>query len=229
MISTFRKMMARLKPPGPMELGRSDYDALPMRGLGDWPGAYTWEDWEEEVRAKWPIRFWITHTFPSYFWPLRRWVRDGWYWLKCKTLPSYKFHIIDLRNPGPGIRYTHGWRDQPDKILWAAFICLREYIEKEEPRDPASWASAEELAEPHLAQQKAEYDEAMALYNWWMSGRLEEDREENRRFEAMSQFPRHTPEHRVVGDMWRDYREWREEREQEMLERLIRIRRRLWT
>lgn len=232
-MSLWSHFVAWLEPPSPYALGRTqhEFEELPFRSFrqGE-PDAYAWEDWRDEVSAKYPVRFWLTNTLPyGYFYPWLRTASNWWEWLMCHLLPSRRFHLIDVRNPGPGIHYTHGWRDKPDMMLWSWMVLLRDYVENEQPVDPASWASPEELAEPGLAAQKAEYDEAIAIYNWWMHGRVEEEEEEQRLLDAKKQFFERTVEWRMATDAWFQYRTWRSERDDEMLRRLVAIRRRMWT
>lgn len=203
----------RIKPPAPM--------ALPMRGFGcDDPNAYDWSDWERDTRIAYPFRFWLTHTFPQFFWPMRRVIRDAWYWLQCHTLRSYRFHLLDIRKPGPGIDYTHGWLDRDTVILYAAFTCLRQFVEIEKPVDPTLCDDGNDWSE-----HKKRHDEVMALYDWWMRGRLEDIAAEERAWAI------HEKDHRDEGTrrVWIDARQFVEDREQEMLERLIKVRRYMWT
>lgn len=198
--------------------------ALPMRAFGAKEGDYTWEDWHEEVKRDYPVRYWLTETVPRFFGRKAYWVGEWWYRIKCAVLPSYRFHLLDLRHPGPGIEYEYGFRDVDTVMLWSCFVCLRSYIEKEEPWDPADGSTPEELAQEPLKSQKARYDEARALYDWWMKGRLEEEAYEKVLFRQFEQ-----NETEDTRDAWVTYRQWLEDREQEMLLRLIKIRGGLWT
>lgn len=224
-------LWARLEPPGPVALGKSDRSALQMREFGAEEGAYTWEDWEEEVKEKFPVRFWITHTFVrAVTWPIKRRVGDALYWLKCHLLRSHRYHLLDLRNPGPNIPYNHGWLDMTTVILYASFVALRKYVEEEKPKGPKDWATPEEMQDEGLQMQQRDHEEALALYDWWMNGRLLEEAEEDRLFQETKKFVRGAPEHKEATDAWLAYHRWREgEREDEMLQRLIAIRHTLWT
>lgn len=225
-VEAVKRFLKWLKPPGPKDLGKADSNLfLPMRDFGARDDDYTWEDWHEEVKRDYPIRYFLTETIPSFFGRIAHRWGERWYRVKCAILPSYRFHLLDLRNPGPGIEYTYGFRDQVQVMMWACFICLRSYIEKEEPRDPAEWATPEELAEEPLKSQKAHLEEARALYDWWMKGRLEEEAEEHRLWEQF----RANKESEELRKAWIDYRKWMEDREQEILHRLINIRQGLWT
>lgn len=233
MKNPFKAFWAWLEPPGPRELGRSDSDALPSALFGsDGTENYTWEDWAVEVKEKYPVRYWITHTFQyAVVFPIQRKWTDFWDWVKCHTMPSKRYHLLDLRNPGPGIDYTHGWTDQVQVITWACFVSLRNFVEKEHPVAPRSRFTAEEFeAEPVFQESQARHEEIMALYDWWMRGRVEEKAEEERLFSVTKELRRGTPEHRTAIDTWIAYHRWREDvRDNEMLHRLINVRQYLWT
>lgn len=204
--------------------------ALPMRAFNLFEEQYTWEDWEREMRVAHPIRYFLSETLPrrcSVWW--RTFVTEPIYWLQCHILPSYRFHMLDLRNPGPGIDYTYGYRDPVWVLMAACFVVLRIYIEDEEPSDPAlHWTAEEIAADVSLSSQKAHYDEAMTIYNWWMVDRLVAEQEEHRLF-LLTKTATTPEEHREYTRVWLDYTRAVEVREDEMLLRLIRIRHSLWT
>lgn len=228
----FRQLWKWLQPPGPVELGRSERDALPMQDFGSMPGDYTWEDWEAEVQNAYPFRFWLTHTFPrSFLYPIRRRVSDVWYWLIDHLLSSRRFHLVDLRCPGPRLDYKHGWIDQPEAILYACFVLLRRYVEQECPRNPtADLDQARSDEERQIFQEQVDrYHEIMAIYSWWMQGRLDEEDEERRLRTVREEVRSDSQAFEAASQRWFEYREMRERREQEMLERLIRVRENLWT
>lgn len=217
-----------LSPPGPKKMGKSDHNALPSRLFGSKPGAYTWEDWHEDAARDYAVRYFLTTTllrFLTYYW---RRVTDAVYWVKCKTLPSYRFHLIDIRNPGPGIEYTHGFRDKPQTMLWACFVLLREYIEKEEPVNPREAWPDEALNEEPLLSQQRTYDEAKALYDWWMVGRVEEEKAEDACYKHYCS-RKGMPDEEEARQAWFDSSAHTDAREQEMLLRLVAIRESLWT
>jgi hypothetical protein len=228
-----------LRVPNPVEMGRSKHTALQSRIFGAKEGAYTWEDWHEEVARLYPIRAFISEKIGREIGVLQARARDKVYWLKCHVLPEYRgYSRIDLRNPGPGIDYKYGWVDRSEAVLYACFVCLRQYIENEEPVDPALFATPEEFEEdPGLRHQKEMFDEAQALYQWWMKGRIEEEAEEDRLWEAYHAVrkdrrgsdPEKVEAAEMAGKVWTEYRQWRTDRENVMLHRLISIRQSFWT
>lgn len=229
--------------PNPVELGWSKYNALGSREFTPFQEGKTWEDWEEYVKDRYPIRFFLLKTLPRFFSPVKWKFEKMWYRLQCHILPSYKFHILDFRGVDPLSNYTHGYMDPCTIINLAAWAALRIHVEKEKPADPSSWFSAEEMNEEPYLGQKSIYDETMALYKWWTEGRSEEEKEERRLFEEMGRGqeaplkrlkegasePNDEEIYRGSCDGWRKYRKWREEKEEEMFTRLIKIRNHLWT
>lgn len=216
--------MKFLHLPTPTELGHPD-DSLPSREWTPDAVGYTWEDWEAEVRGRYPVRFWLTRTMPDFFRPVWWRVRDAVYWLRCHVVPRYRYHLVDLRGVDPLVPYTHGYLDPCSVMRLAAWKALRDYVEKAGPTDPASWATPAELAEPHLKAQKDRYDEVMALYRWWMVERADDDA-------AVSELYRLTrqPETREASlKAWLDANDQVDRRDEEMFLRLAKLRPFLWT
>lgn len=200
-----------------------------MRAFTPEETGYTWEDWEAEVRAKHPVRFWLVQTLPRFFRPVWWSFRDAWYWLKCHTLSSYRYHLVDLRNVDPLQPYTHGHLDPCSIMRLAAWRALRDYVEKAGPVDPASWATPEELLEPSLKEQKAHYDEAQALYRWWMWERIEEDAVVSALHELVMVPGISKSDMRARRKAWLDRADLADQKDEEMLQRLFKLRSFLWT
>lgn len=227
----FRHLMGKLfHLPGPVELGWSEHDALGMREFTPFQEGKTWEDWEEHVKRLHPVRFFFARTLPDSVAPIGWKLGRAWYWIKCHTLPSHRFHLLDLRKADPVHPYTHGYRDPCSIVEAASWLALRMYLD-EEPVDPASWATPKELAEPHLARQKADYDEAVALWKWWSEGRREEEAREGELFRTVqaAKEAKDREAYEAASKPWLEYHRWREEHAEEMLLRLFKIRRTLWT
>lgn len=79
--------------------------------------------------------------------------------VKYRTIRKY--HILDLRRAGNN--YTIGWHDADTKMLWACFLLLKDYVEKEKPFELINWNSGEESS-------RAE-QEIKCLYKWWTEER----------------------------------------------------------
>jgi hypothetical protein len=219
--------------PGPKEMGKADCDALPSRTFGcHEPGAYTWEDWHEEAKDKYPYRYFLAEVLAPWISRKWRWFSDAYYWVKCHTLKSYRFHLLDLRRPHPGNDYDHGWVDRCEVVFWAPFIALREYVEKEEPQSVADHYTPEDIeSDPFLKAQKDQHDEVMAIYNWWMKGQNEEHEEETRLFKVYNGLKKGESVEAIEAarDAWLAQKDLIEKRQDEMWERLGKVRRTLWT
>lgn len=139
-----------------------------------------------------------------------------WYWLECHLRPSHRFHVIDLRKHA-GREYSQvGWIDR-DRAMWVAcFHLLCEYVEKENPFGFIDWDS-----DPG---HRRAADEIVALYFWWKEGRQAEHDEHDRRHEeAGGKFKG------PAWDEWCRRSDELEKKDDEMLDRLMKIRRYLWT
>jgi len=219
--------------PGPRELGRSESGALPGFGFlseeqKNDPDLYTWEDWEEEVKRDYPIAYYLRHTFPSYFWVPKRRIGDAWYWAKCKLLPSYKFHLLDLRTKDGGVNWGHGWRDRSFVLLIANFHILCQFVEKESAHDPCEGMTSEEKEgckdHPHVIA----HNEMMSLYCWWKTGREAAHKEYARLLNDwyMCEDP---VEKAKLWPLLGEREKALEKADQDNLHRLIEIREYLWT
>jgi hypothetical protein len=224
------KLFKFLELPGPRELGWSDHDCLGLRDFTPYQEGKTWEDWTAYVKEHYPVRYFLVETIPDWFRPTKMMVKDAWYWVKCHTLPSHRFHLLDFRGVDPLHEYTHGYMDPCSIMKLAGWAALRIYIEKEEPWDPSERYTAEELEAQGLTHQKADYDEAMALYHWWMVERGEEEAERMRLYRVMKDTP-HTnvEEYRAAKEPWHTAYDAHEAKEEEMFLRLVKLRPRLWT
>jgi hypothetical protein len=226
-----KKITSLVKLPSPSDLGHPF--GFPMDPKEN---DYTYEDYIEELKTKYPFKYFLNYVVWSNF---KRSIvnraKDAIYWLKCKLLSSHKYHIIDLRNPNPATKYTYGWLDQDTKMLYACFQCLRDYVEKEKSNNNYLLELPEEEQEMWSDHIKS-YHEINELYNWWMVSRDKEHKkmEEMRDVIWAGNFPCKKGNKRLdyndpVYIEYREYCEYVEKREQEMLERLIKVRGYLWT
>jgi hypothetical protein len=220
--------------PNAVELGRSDHSYLPSSDFTPFQEdmKYTWEDWHAEVQRRFPVRYFLNETLPDWFHPLRRGTRDAAYWLKCHMLRSHRFHLLDLRGVDPFGPYTHGYMDPCEVMRISAWKALRDYVEKEHPRDPSAGITGEDPElDAILQENKDRYDEVMALHDWWMRGRGVERDEETRLFDLVQEAKRLKDqalyEERVKP--WLNSHRAQEDREEEMFLRLTRLRPYLWT
>lgn len=222
--------------PSPQELGWTDseYNALPMRMFNHNQGEKTWEDWEELVRKEYPVRYFFSETLPMWFHiRVQRPVKDAWYWFVCHTLPSRKYHWLDLRQPAnkdAGSKgYKYGWIDSDTKMLYAMFNILNKFVEEEMPH----WycPSEEDVqAEPHLLHQRNTWLEAKAIHYWWNVERIRQEKEHYTLLHRWSDAQKNNdPETHQLWDELRKSEKAQEDKEDEMFGRLLKIRRSLWT
>ena len=92
------------KLPSPQDLGRSDCNALPSRNFTPDCEGYTWEDWREEVKKKYPIKYFFSETMVDFikynmYYPIYRPIKDTKYCLVSHLVPGRRYHILDLRQP----------------------------------------------------------------------------------------------------------------------------------
>lgn len=228
MMKLLKKLVGMLDPPSPKDLGWSESGALGMRSITPFQPGKTWEDWHKYVRKHYPVRSALMGT-KAYL--VRKWKRlgDVVYWIKCHTLPSYRFHLLDLRDVDPIRPYTYGYISPGDAIELAAWVCLKRYVER--ARDPADWATPEQL-EDDVKQQKADFDEAEALYIYWTKERKElRDRTmslfhkmEAESKEALKTTKEPTEEYNLARQSWLESHDLEAQRAEEMLLRLVKIR-----
>jgi hypothetical protein len=138
--------------------------------------------------------------------------------------------MLDLRGVDPLSKYTHGYMDPGDVMWLAGWAALRQFVELEQPQDPAEWWTPEEALEPHNIRHKANHDEAMALYRYWMEERREEERELDALYREIPRKPR--PENKDVYEskmeVWMTRSREMEERAEKMWLRLAALRLFLW-
>lgn len=237
MLKTLRKLF---KLPGPKELGMSERDALGCRELTPFQDGPTWDDWREIVQEKHPIKYFLSEKLvPAVVWPVQRVVKDSWYWVKCHTLPSYRFHKLDFRGVDPLHKYTHGYIDPCTVMQWGAWAALRIYVEKEliheHYANPEAYTEEDRNSDWFNEQKRQRYDEPMALYKYWMEDRAAEKKEEDRLF-ALTKINRKNAldklskaDYDKASEEWLAYHRACEAREQEMFMKLCALREYLWT
>lgn len=239
------KLRKLFKLPTPKQLGKSEYNALPMRDFTPWEKEYCWEDYYDQLKAEYPVRYFLAETLPKFirykmYFPIAVPVSNAWYWFKSHFMPGKKYHLLDLRQPcvKGGIAnfdcYRYGWCDVPEKMLYAMFNLLKEYFD-EEPYDLTKDYTEEEIeADEGLKQQQFCYNEAKAILYWWQVERKEELAVQRQLTHEWSEL-RHTdtgPDNPVTLALLEKSRLAEEEfqnKTDEMIARLMKIRRTLWT
>src|SRR5574339_627384 len=176
------------KLPTPVDLGWSEYNALEDEDFSDEPQGKTWQDWHRTVKQMHPVKYWIAETFGDFvrykIWlRFTRPFRNAHYWFVSHFVPSRRYHMLDLRQPchkdeinEVGDCYRYGWRDVPEKMLYAMFNLLGEYLNKENPHDLTQWYTREQIeADEGMKRQQADIEEARAIYHWWTITRHEDN------------------------------------------------------
>lgn len=219
--------------PSPRELGWSKSNALEDEDFSPDPKGKTWQDWHRHVKQLHPTKYFILETVPKFFrykvwWPIKRPIEKAHYWLVSHLIPSRRYHMLDLRQPGG---YQYGWNDVPEKMLYAMFNLLGEYLNKEQPYDLTDdYTESQIEADPGMKMQHHSLSEARAIYNWWNVGRKQEedaisDQQSVWWAARKAKDPKAEEEFTKLTEM----KEAHEEKIDDMLVRLIKIRRTLWT
>lgn len=160
------------KLPSPKELGISDSDYLPSRALSLNVKGPTWEDWNDIVKNRYPIKYFILESIPSFYREIFvKKYRNFIYWLTSHLFPSKRHHYLDLRQPENhrGIdSYKYGWSPVSERMLYAMFNLLEEYLSSDDLIKIQDLYSEEEINNnPELKNKNAAFKEAKALYYWW--------------------------------------------------------------
>lgn len=207
--------------------------ALPIDGL---PGddGYTWQDWHRDARTEYPLRHFISEQLPASFKRAKKifW-NDPVYYLTSHLRPSRRYHLLDIRSREN--KYSYGWMDTPERLLYASFALLVQFVEDEYP-GYVDWDEDEESRRVR--------DEFIALYKWWKEERPSAHAENDGRF--LGTGSRKSRLKRIFEPVGRSVNlkgSWREtsgiehlnksdelkKKDDEMLRRLIEIRHFLWT
>lgn len=193
--------------------------SLPSRLIPNYPGEYSWEDWEEETRSKYPIQYFFRETIPDFFDSLRRRFSNTYWWFAHRV--THRYHIVKLSNPGGGVEYNVGWTDTSTRLLMFCGLTIVNFVEKEEP-----FGHIDTREEPWTSYAK----EWQALYDWWKVERPASVKaldEELTRWAALRKANGGPLEPRA--DNYTKLERALEERDTEMMIRLIKIRETMWT
>jgi hypothetical protein len=239
------KLRKLLKLPSPVDLGWSDCDALQSREFTPDCDGYTWEDWHDTVKSMHPIKYFIAETFGDFL-RYKVWLRisrpfsDVYYWFVSHFVPSRRYHMLDLRQPcSKGDLsnfdcYRYGWTDVPQKMLYAWFNLLKEYLE-EEPYDLTKDYTLEQInADVGMKMQHESLQEAKLIHRWWT---VDLKKEYKTLADIRHQWSelRQDKAAREKGDdekfrvVMTNVEKELEDKTDEMLMRLIKLRRSLWT
>jgi hypothetical protein len=167
----------------------------------------------------------------SFRWP--RWLRDIGWWFQYRFNPKHRYHVIRFAEPG--------WIDRDHAMLRCCFMLLDEFLTKE-PIELIDWNSDPE--------HRHAITEMRLLHFWWKHQRDADNREARDLFDRIWKDCRRTapdpfddPNDDETGvnpffdklDSHPLYPEWQNLHEhvdtidQKQLERLVKVRRYMWT
>lgn len=190
-----------------------------------------WKKWRKENKSKYPIRYFLLETAPTFIssnW--RWWISEPIYNFKCKYIVKYHHIKIDvdrfMKYHKTSFRNYH-WIDSDGLILYGMFQILVDFMEEE--ADIVDWS-----ADP---EHQRIYNELRKLYKWWIEDRPNRDdsypgSEDFGVEDIFGDNARKQPGYKA----WRNACDEKEKRDREydledteMLIRLITIRRYMWT
>ncbi len=172
----------------------------------------------------------VGHIIQDLWCKIKHPISHAWYWLRTHTINRY--HIVDCRSE----HYKWGWMDRDWLMFCACFNILVKFVEKESPQvgiakpmDPDDiWDDSEML----LHQWESDV-EIRALYDWWTKHRAAEHKladelySRNISGDGTNAWFGIDPDPKA--DEWKNVYEVLERKDDEMLERLMKIRKHLWT
>jgi hypothetical protein len=148
--------------------------ALPLRRITP-TAEFSWEDWHARMKLQRPVRFFLMETMPntvSSWWSR---MNRGMYWLKSVTYK--KRHLLDLRQPKDAPRvhwYRYGFCDIVNRMPYAMFNMLSDYVEKELSGVEKAAAWIDELKQNDGPEHQIHtMEEALRIYHWWKVERID--------------------------------------------------------
>lgn len=230
------------KLPSPVELGWSKHNALESTEFSDDPQGKTWEEWHIHVQKLHPVKYFFAETLVDWFnhkiwWPIKHPVTDAHYWFVSHFIPNRRYHMLDLRQPKMKGEladidcYRYGWQDVPEKMLYAMFNLLGEYLNGEQPVDLKQWYTDQQIeADPGMRNQQGSLNEARTIYHWWAVGRKKEILAHSEMLTTWADAKKKKdPAKEKYWTQLKKMEEDMETKTDEMIARLMKIRRSLWT
>lgn len=222
----FSRLRKWIRPPSPVELGMSKYNSLPSKRFNPFCEDICWEDWREEVKKDYPIRYFISEVIPHY-WAVK--VTMPIFDFKWKVIDFFRRpHLLDTRNR----EYKGGYVDPSEQFLYAGVECLRRYLFDE--RGPTNYRdlySEQEIDQEGLRDWQKHYDECWALWNYWVYIRpnlVKKRHQQYLNMEAAAEENNKTAYDKYRQN-WISSRVEEEKLEKEFMEGLLEIRRGMWT
>lgn len=225
--------------PGPKDLGKADSNyALPSKSWTPGITDYSWEDWHEEVKRLYPIKYFLVQTLPKFiryklWFPIKGPFDKALYYLKSHLIPSKRYHMLDLRQTCNDKNdldcYRYGWIDTDNRMLYALFNLLDQFVKHE--LDNMFCPTEEDIQnDPSLQNQKDLILEIKAIHHWWHKERKLEYKIHDDALEAWSMARHNGLPH--TDKLWQKLQQSDidfEAKTDEMIARLMKIRRSLWT
>jgi len=172
-------MLKFLRLPTPIELGKAKTNYLPFSALSD-NKDYSWEDYDKEVKEKYPVKYFINETLPNILRATKHPFSCVYRYIKYNFIPGCRYHILDLRQPeGECDCYRWGYSDVRERMLYAVFNLIVFFVEKENDhlhgkisyleKSILSSKENDNLDEAGILQVQVDfYREVMVIYDWWM-------------------------------------------------------------
>ena len=143
-------------------------------GAGKARSSEDWADWKNEMKEKYPIRYFLNQDFESTFvWPITHRIQRVQEWVRYRT--TRRYHIVST-----GMK--PGYSDVTERMLHVNFNMLKDFVEIEKAR-MWDWGEQPKMEQPgvsHLIweigldadnkfhnQQSANAREQYELYDWW--------------------------------------------------------------
>jgi hypothetical protein len=183
--------------------------ALPMKFCSK-PGDFCWEDWKEQAKKEYPVRYFLSETIPHVF-AVKVKIPAEMFYYKWYSKLIKKQHLLDLRQFFDN-EYEYGYISGDKKILYACFNTIVYYVEKE---CGGRRAFLEEI-DFQESQQDKTYAEALKqileIYDWWTIDRP------RRKWQIYKTEDSFDPQ--LESEL--------EEKEDEMLKKILLVRKFLW-
>lgn len=163
------KLPKFLRLPTPVEIGKSDYNALPMEGFGAKPGDYTWDIYYKEMKDKYPIKYFLTKTVPELFgYKIITPLENFKYWVVSHTIRKY--HLLDIRNKEND--YSYGWIDADLQLLYSVMAIMENFIIEQDTPKRLIWLKEELQKDPECKEfnwnESIKFcEELLAIQKWW--------------------------------------------------------------
>lgn len=240
----FKKL---IKIPGPKDLGMGDSNhAMAMEHFCNDNTTPTWESYYARIKREYPIKYFFASTMASFFMKrynkISNYVYEIFYYLKCHFKRSHQYHKLDLSQPkmitviendgsvnkiNNEDYYSYGWLDVDVRMMYAIFNLLNSYVENE-----LKIITEEDIAkDPSFISYKKDQEEIIAIHHWWNVERKvlqQENHNLTDKWYFLSEAKRKDAAQRASKEV-QDFETAFNNKTDEMIDRLMKIRRKLWS